>query len=352
MPRSRSPGRRRSRSRTPRRTDYRKRVDLVTAAERDSNKLRLLEKVRLQQAPRSPEGAPRTTTSSSSKAPPTTRPDDRHRPQHRTPARSTSKSPSRTSAAAPKKVLPQGITRSITREDKWIVMVGGSEYEVQTPFYCGMCSKQLNSCSIEGHCASKAHQAKLYADKDDDWADAASSAAPSQSLPLAAAPAASQFRAAGYLVPQEQMKPPALPPMEMQPFVPQVPGQASGYQHMPADSNQHLRDEQQFQLDQQKSAPALPRPPQFQQPEFPPPPAWTAILDNYFQGPGAQYLADLVAESVEQALQHRTISQAFCGITLPQRTSTPSTPRMTVPTPPPVPVRAARIVQPPAPMGR
>ena len=141
------------------------------------------------------------------------------------------------------------------------MVIAGTEYEVQAPFYCGLCSKQLNTCNIEAHCASKVHQGKLHSNKDDDWEDAASSAAP-QSLPLASAPAASQFRAAGCLIPQEsapQMQPPATrpPPMTMQPFVPQLPGQAPD-QQMQAEAI-----EQQFQLYQQRqlNVPALPLPP-------------------------------------------------------------------------------------------
>ena len=121
MPRSRSPvrrrsrsnhhaGRNRSRSRSPRKDSYRKKVALVTAAESDVNKQRLLEKARLLQKPRSPE---RKFSSSSSKAPPATRPDDAPKP-----SRSPSPGCPSPSRASQKKSLPFGVTRSLVRGKK------------------------------------------------------------------------------------------------------------------------------------------------------------------------------------------------------------------------------------------
>ena len=142
------------------------------------------------------------------------------------------------------------------------------------------------------------------------------------------------------------MQPPAAPPpMTMKSFTPQVPGQA-----LSAAIEKELEQQfdEQCQLYEQLGPPALPQAPKVT-PQFPPPPAWNAILDAYFQGPGGQHLADLVAESVEQALQQRGLpSLPFGGIKLP-KPPMPPPPKSATPTPPAAPstVRTARIVRPP-----
>ena len=290
-----------------------KRLDKIHQEERHVNRRAVLTRARNPNVNLQPKSAARPVRPSSSPEPNRTRPSS-----------SRGCSPS-VQQQQQKKPLPTGIVRSVSRGNKYFVKdETGTEYEVQTPFYCTLCNAQLYASSFDNHAGSKKHVGRVAAEVD-DYEDGPTASKPSDSLQLAPAPAQSQFIAAGYGTPPFMTAPATAPPTTTPPPLPLAPAPVAAQAPGPtaAQLPQHFppvpldRVQQHFQefmttTGIQQITAALPQS-QMQ---------WNSILENYFRGPGSVMLTTLVQQEISTVVQqvvHR--NQGLSAANAPARPS-------------------------------